>query len=526
VQSPLLHNSDSLARWFLSAVDRDNPDTALDSRHRLGHAWTEENSVLPLVHGAAYFAALLNAVRAMSRGDLLLFTDWRGDPDERLDGPGSEVGAVFAEAAARGVDVRGLVWRSHFDRFQYSATENRHLGAEIEAAGGQCLLDMRVRFLGSHHQKLVVLRHSTRPADDIAFIGGIDLCHGRRDDANHLGDPQGGSLAKVYGSQPPWHDIQLAVRGPAVGDAEAVFRERWEDRSALSRNPVHVIGEYVHREQRKPRPLPVQGPDPAWCGDVAIQLLRTYPQRRSGYPFARRGERSVARGYTKALSRARSLVYVEDQYLWSADVAGVYAEALRREPQLRMVFVIPRFPDQDGRISMAPNLVGRTNALQMLREAGRERVAIYGLENAEGTPIYVHAKACVVDDTWACIGSDNTNRRSWTHDSELSAGFIDQSPTGAARALRLALAHEHLGSAAGDYDLDSPADWFDAFADTARALDEWHAAGKPGQRPPGQLRTYSQAKQSLLTRLWAGPLYRVVYDPDGRSLLMRRARKY
>jgi phosphatidylserine/phosphatidylglycerophosphate/cardiolipin synthase-like enzyme len=515
-----------LADWFLAAAERGNPDTRLTSRHPESQPWATGNVVRPLVHGAVYFRELLDAVRAMGAGDLLLFTDWRGDPDERLDGPGSDVGSVFAAAASRGVDVRGLVWRSHFDRFAYSASENRHLGAEIEAAGGQVLLDMRVRVLGSHHQKLVVLRHRNRSDDDVAFIGGIDLCHGRRDDTRHQGDPQGQPMAKVYGSTPPWHDIQLALRGPAVGDAEVVFRERWDDRAALSRNPVHLVGELIHREQRRARPLPEQGADPLPCGDVAVQLLRTYPVRRPGYPFARRGERSVARGYTKALSRARSLVYVEDQYLWSADVAGVFANALRREPALRMVFVIPRFPDQDGRISMSPNLVGRAPALEMLKAAGGHRVAVYGLENSDGTPIYVHAKACVVDDTWACVGSDNANRRSWTHDSELSAGFADASATGVARSLRLELAHEHLGGSASDYDLEDPMQWFDAFRDTARALDDWYVEGGSGPRPQGQLRGYTQPAQTRTTRLWARPLYRGVFDPDGRSLAMRLARRY
>jgi hypothetical protein len=62
---------------------------------------------------------------------------------------------VFADAARRGVDVRGLVWRSHWDRLAFSAAENRRLGDEINDAGGQCLLDMRVRTGGSHHQKIV-----------------------------------------------------------------------------------------------------------------------------------------------------------------------------------------------------------------------------------------------------------------------------------------------------------------------------------------------------------------------------------
>ena len=127
----------------------------------------------------------------MRGGDLLLFTDWRGDPDERLTADGhARSPTLFAAAAERGVVVEGLVWRSHWDRLAFSAAENRHLGEEIEAAGGECLLDMRVRPGGSHHQKFVVLRHPGRPELDVAFVGGIDLCHSRRDDADHGGDPQ------------------------------------------------------------------------------------------------------------------------------------------------------------------------------------------------------------------------------------------------------------------------------------------------------------------------------------------------
>ena len=51
---------------------------------------------------------------------------------------------------------------------------------------------------------------------------------------------------------------------------------------------------------------------------------------------------------------------------------------------------------------------------------------MYDLDNDEGTPIYVHAKVCIIDDVWMTIGSDNLNRRSWTHDSELSCAIIDE----------------------------------------------------------------------------------------------------
>ena len=462
---------------------------------------------------------------------MLLFTDWRGDPDERLDGPGSEVGEVFAAAAARGAEVRGLVWRSHLDRFQFSARENRHLGDEIEAAGGQCLLDMRVRPMGSHHQKLVVVRHGARPDDDVAFVGGIDLCHSRRDDSAHRGDPQKQEMAHVYGRRPPWHDVQLRIQGPAVGALETVFRERWDDPAPLSRNPVHLVGERLRGEDRRARPLPPRRPDPHPAGRQAVQVLRTYPVRHPGYPFARHGERSIARGYLKALRRARGLVYLEDQYLWSWEVAHGFAQALARTPSLHMIVVIPEFPDQDGRTALPPNLLGRAQALRVLRAAAPDRFAVYCLENAEGTPIYVHAKVGVIDDVWACVGSDNANRRSWTHDSELSCAVVDGDGT-FARSLRLRLAREHLGMDPEQDDEDDPVDladperMFDAFRDSARRLDAWHATGEQGGRPPGQLRVYRQPGLSRLTRAWSGVLYRTLYDPDGRSPRDRIARTF
>ena len=86
-------------------------------------------------------------------------------------------------------------------------------------------LDERVRRDGSHHQKLVLIRRA-RPEDDVAFVGGIDLCHGRRDDRDHHGDPQPLELNPEYGDHPPWHDIQLEVRGLAIGDLAHTFRAR------------------------------------------------------------------------------------------------------------------------------------------------------------------------------------------------------------------------------------------------------------------------------------------------------------
>jgi phosphatidylserine/phosphatidylglycerophosphate/cardiolipin synthase-like enzyme len=527
--------------WFLSASERRNPASRLDKRHSDGEAWSTGNTATPLVHGATYFAELIHRVAELRRGDLLLFTDWRGDPDQLLTGaPDSAVSQALCEAARRGVDVRGLIWRSHLDKLGLSASENRHLGEEIEEAGGECLLDMRVRTGGSHHQKFVVLRHPGRAELDVAFVGGIDLCHSRRDDSEHRGDPQRQPMAKVYGTRPPWHDAMVALRGPAVGDVETVFRERWEDPQPLTRSPLNWLAERARREDRHGDPLPPQLPDPAPIGPHAVQLLRTYPKRLGGYPFAPEGERSVAHGYTKALRRARCLVYVEDQYLWSDEVASTFADALRAQPGLHVIAVLPHHPDQDGRFSLPPNLVGRDRALSTMRAAGGDRVAVYGIENASGTPVYVHAKVCIVDDTWATIGSDNFNRRSWTHDSELTAAVLDDTrdprtprdPGGLgdgartyARNLRLQLLREHLDRSDNDGLVD-PLGAFDELSRSATALQTWYDDGRSGPRPHGRLRPLVDLALPTTTKRWATLAYHRLYDPDGRPRPLRRRHEF
>ncbi len=537
---PLAVPEPAWSAWLLTKTERANPRTVLDDIHPREQAWwSTGNHVRPLVHGAIYFAALASRIAETEPGDLILFTDWRGDPDEQLtDDPASTMVELLGAADRRGVDVRGLIWRSHWDRLSFSGTENRQTGERLQDQGAEALLDMRVRTGGSHHQKLVVVRYRDHPEHDVAFVGGIDLCHSRRDDARHAGDPQPQTMAEAYGAP------SCLARHPGRDHRSGGLRRR--DRvsralggsTPLSRSPLRQLQDRLSGDDLSPDPLPSQAaPPPAVPGGThAVQLLRTYPNLRHGrdYPFARGGERSVARGYAKALERAERLIYIEDQYLWSAEIADTFADALAARPELRVLVVLPHLPDQSAPLSRVPQELGRHEAVSRLLAAGGERVAVYGIENHSGVPVYVHAKVCVIDDWWATIGSDNFNRRSWTHDSELSAVVLDSAGgdhSAYARRLRLLLAAEHLDRRAepGGYPGDtgrltpggSPAEthdgpllelmadcvdlhaMFDAYAASAAALQSWHDRGRLGKRPAGRLRPLRRLSFSRLTR--AGP---------------------
>jgi phosphatidylserine/phosphatidylglycerophosphate/cardiolipin synthase-like enzyme len=436
---------------------------------------------------------------------------------------------------------------------------------------------MRVRTRGAHHQKLVVIRYADDPRRDVAYVGGIDLCHGRRDDADHQGDRQPVEMARAYGPTPAWHDVQVAIHGPAVHDVETTFRERWEDSTPLTLSPGRILSSLVHREDLSPDPLGAQAAPPPVRpeGHEIVQILRTYPViYPKSYDFAPDGERSVMLGNTKAIAMAERLVYVEDQYFWSEDVGEHFAGALRDKPDLRLVVVLPLVPNLDGATSEVPQLYGRSLAIRKVMSAASDRVAVFGLTTESGLPIYVHSKTCIIDHRWASVGSDNLNQRSWTSDSEIACTVVDDrydaktpAPEDAfPRVLLRMLVAEHLGCSPDEVPED-PHELFDAMVACADALDDWYGAvndqqtgvrgrfGRkaprrpvpvpaswsrrlPGhqrrrqrvsagaariasrhlgrERPPGRLRRLEAPELTDVELKWAPRLYEGLFDPDGR----------
>jgi phosphatidylserine/phosphatidylglycerophosphate/cardiolipin synthase-like enzyme len=292
---------------------------------------------------------------------------------------------------------------------------------------------------------------------------------------------------------------------------------------------------------RVTRLLPAQLNDPSTQGGHVVQVLRTYPSRRPAYSFAPDGERSVARAFAKAIKRARSMIYIEDQYFWSVEIARLLAEALLQQPKLQVIAVVPRYPDKDSKWSGPPSRLAQARALAIVQNAGGDRVGIYDIENEVDTPIYVHAKVCVVDDVWATVGSDNLNRRSWTHDSELSCAVIDSEldnrlpldPGGLgdgsrkfARALRLSLWAEHLGRSPEDPELLDVSLGAVLWRKTVKEREDWRSGPDEKIRPQSRIRAHVVEPVPVGSRRWAAPAYRLIFDPDGRPLKLRLRRKF
>jgi phosphatidylserine/phosphatidylglycerophosphate/cardiolipin synthase-like enzyme len=321
----------------------------------------------------------------------------RGEEERRLRD-------LLAELAER-VEVRVLLWAgAPLPVFTPSRAAVRRGREELtRGTRVKCALDRHERPLHCHHEKLVIVD------GEVAFVGGIDLTSlgGDRFDTND--HPLRGRMG--------WHDAASRVSGPAVGDVAAHFTARWRA----------VTDEHIDATAT-----------PAPAGDVELQVVRTVPEKV--YEFLPRGDFRILESYTRALRSARDLVYLESQFLWSAQVVEILAEKLRRPPSedFRVVVLLPAKPNNG-----ADSTRGQLGVL-VDADAGQKRFLAATITSRSGQhsgPLYVHAKIGIVDDTWLTVGSANLNEHSFFNDTEMNVVTCDPRVV---RETRLRLWAEHL----------------------------------------------------------------------------------
>jgi phosphatidylserine/phosphatidylglycerophosphate/cardiolipin synthase-like enzyme len=333
-------------------------------------------------------------------------TGWCFTPDFALtrDAKPLVLRNLLAELA-ESIDVRLLAWAgAPLPLFRPSRRDVRAMRTQLtNLTKIECALDARERPLHCHHEKTIVID------DRVAFVGGMDLTS---DDGDRYDTNQHLSRANVG-----WHDACVRIAGPAVGDVAEHFRMRWHE----------VAGNVLERV------APIED-----AGDVELQITRTVPERI--YKSARRGDFRILESYLRAFRAARRLIYVENQFLWSPEIAAVLRDKLLDppSPEFRLLLVLPATPNTGGddtRGVLAELIEADADAGRLLA------CTLYARAGARADPIYVHAKIGIVDDAWLTLGSANLNEHSLFNDTEMN--FVTHDP-GLATETRLRLWAEHL----------------------------------------------------------------------------------
>ncbi len=357
--------------------------------------------------------------------------------------------AVLGYMASKGVEVKVLIWDSA--EF-FSHCDPRESHQVLTEAGVTCLLDDSSRGILHHpieslHQKTIIVDGTH------AFVGGIDPLIELNGDYDRWDFPSHDFLSPLRRSKGdlsphPWHDAHAIIEGPAAGDVELNFRQRWND--VVERHHLDdqlLVPEHPLVPPRESKSL--------------VQVARTIPEHT--YHFAPAGGiRGIAQLYANALSHTQHFVYLENQYFWvrayfGIDISPLGIDSPEMERNIRelgaalrrgamVAIVLPDHPNVGRDFTDAGLARLREEAPEAAAQGRIQAFCLATSTNIDGVehyrPIYVHAKVAIVDDLWSTVGSANLNNRGMRDDAEMNVATLD---TELAHGLRLMLWAEHLG---------------------------------------------------------------------------------
>ncbi|RYZ09242.1 MAG: hypothetical protein EOO73_05640 [Myxococcales bacterium] len=395
-----------------------------------------------LVDGDIYYRAFVRAARRARRS--ILLSGWQFDTeaqllrgDERLPGADNTMLGFLNRLCAENpqLEIHILAW----DYSLVYAVEREWMqGVKMALRSND-----RIHFEywahpnsgGSHHHKYALID------DEVVFVGGLDICDSRWDTRAHAAHDE--RRVDVSGEPyRPFHDIQLALRGPVVADIRSIFQEFW---SAVCERPAP---EKVDRWEQAPSlrelaedGLPLRGNQ--------VLLSRTL-FREDQAPVA-----EVEALLRQAILAAESFVYVENQYFTSLSILTAFRDRLSdaARPPLTIVVVMPDGGDTPKEDFVLGNRQRSVRyALLKLAEAHGHRVRflISSDHSSPEKPVstFIHAKLMSVDDQLLCVGSANLTNRSMRIDSELTLtvqGEAGGNTSADIRAIVDSLLSEHAG---------------------------------------------------------------------------------
>lgn len=329
-----------------------------------------------------------------------------------------------------------------------------------------------------------------KDAEHCQLFPGKDYSNPRVQDFFRLNEPYEEMYDRSKVPRMPWHDVAMQVVGQPARDLTRHFVQRWN---------------YLRRGRKPTRPLPFLLPPPdakfdelealGLTGTCEVQILRSATTWSLGTDGT---EHSIQNAYVKMIEDSEHFVYIENQFFitsteaYNTKIVNRIGDALvdriirahENDEDWRCVIVIPLMPgfqntvDEQEGTSVRLILMcqyksicrGEQSIFGRLRAAGIEpedyisfyslrQWGIMGNDALVTEQLYIHAKAIVVDDRVALIGSANINERSMLgiRDSECAAIVRDTDMIWStmagkpyqvgrfAHTLRLRLMREHLG---------------------------------------------------------------------------------
>jgi phospholipase D1/2 len=278
----------------------------------------------------------------------------------------------------------------------------------------------------SHHQKLFIVDRA------VAMLGGMDVCSSRWDDRSHTAS----SVVRDKNKAKPYHDVNAYVTGEAVDVLRNWFCRRWEiathEKLELPEQPRTRIDVRASFEVHAPR----------------VGLSRTWPAMdKCELPELR----ELLRLHQRAIGQAKQLIYIENQYFSSYEIATALECRMRQGgPLLEIVMVLPKkSAGLKERISIGVYQAEILEKLTRLAKQTGHRLGVYYQTASEcdgdEVPVFIHAKVLAVDDRFLLISSANLSNRSMGFDTELGVAWESHQPTESLRGARLELMAEHCG---------------------------------------------------------------------------------
>lgn len=271
----------------------------------------------------------------------------------------------------------------------------------------------------------------------------------------------------------PLHDVSLRIEGPEVQQLETIFAELWNGAGR---------GSTADSQDDDESHLPFVGPRRD-RQSKSLRVVRTLPRRV--LPHAPDGVTEALDALLEGIERARSLIYIEHQYLTARPVVAAILRALRRSPDLEIVIVLNQNPDLTAYRGWQNARIVESGLLE------HPRVGLFTLwsaapcDNRPGVTalnqLFVHSKVVTVDDSWAMVGAVNLDglslhsygddftgrlaRRVFRHVRNFEVSVVvrddlggDPAPDSVA-SLRKRLWSEHLGLPDSTLALRPPRGW-------------------------------------------------------------------